>query len=89
MYASLNGALGLDDVELLSAKKFGLQESCFASGVRVGISNFRYMLGLFHCLQYYLLVVDDGLYKRKFVLYFCYILYCAHFVAHFISSHVV
>ena len=51
----MNGALGLDDVELLSAKKFGLQESCFASGVRVGISNFRYMVGLFDRLQYYLL----------------------------------
>jgi len=35
--------------------KFGIQESCFASGVRVGISNFRYMVGLFGCLQYYLL----------------------------------
>jgi len=40
------------------------------SGVRVGISNFRYMVGLFDCLQYYLLVVDDELCKRKFVLYF-------------------
>jgi len=26
------------------------------SGVRVGISNFRYIVGLFDCLQYYLLV---------------------------------
>jgi len=64
IHASLNGALGLDDVELLTRNKFGLQESCFASGVRVGISNFRYMVGLFDCLQYHLLVVDDGLCKR-------------------------
>ena len=35
-----------------------------------GISNFRYMEGLFDCLQYHLLLVDDVLCKRKFVLYF-------------------
>jgi len=35
--------------------KFGLQESCCASGVCVGISNFRYTVGLFDCLKYYLL----------------------------------
>jgi len=70
--------------------KFGLQESCFASGVRVGISNFRYMVGLFDCLKYELLVVDDGLRKRNFVLYISVSSpYFAHFVAHFISSHVV
>ena len=38
-----------------------------------GISNFRYMVGLFDCLQYYLFVVDDGLRKRKFVIHFCFI----------------
>jgi len=41
--------------------------------VRVGISNFRNMVCLFDCLQYYLLVADDGLPKRKFVLYFCFV----------------
>ena len=51
----MNGALGLDDVELLARNKFGLQESCFASGMRVGISNFYYMVGLCDCLEYYLL----------------------------------
>jgi len=40
--------------------------------VFTGISNFRYMVGLFDCLalSYYLLLVDDGLCRRKFVLYF-------------------
>jgi len=41
--------------------------------VFTGISNCRYMVGLFDCLQYYLLLVDDGLCKRKFVLYFCFV----------------
>ena len=47
IYASLNGALGLDDVELLSAKQIQLtcRKVVFASGVLVGISNFRYMVG--------------------------------------------
>jgi len=36
-----------------------------------GISEFRCML--FDCLQYYLLFVDGGLCKRKFVLYFCFV----------------
>ena len=60
------------------------------SGVRVGISNFRYMVGLFDCLQCYLLLVDDELCKRKFFFYISVSSpYFAHFVAHFISSHVV
>ena len=72
IYASLSGALGLDDVELLSAKQNSayrrviLRLAC----VFTGISNFRYMVGLFDCLQYYLLLVDVGLCKRKFVLCF-------------------
>jgi len=37
----------------------------------------------------FLLVVYNGLCKRKFVLYFCFVAIFAHFVAHFISSHVV
>jgi len=37
------------------------------------ISNFRYMVGLFDCLQYYLLLVDGGLRKRKSVLYLCFV----------------
>jgi len=48
----VNGALGLDDVELLSAKQIQLTEELFCEWVRVGISNFRYMVGLFDCLQY-------------------------------------
>ena len=46
-----------------------LQVAC----VFTGINNFRYMVGLFDCLQYYLLLVDDGLCKRKFILYFCFV----------------
>jgi len=39
-----------------------MQESCFASGVRVGISNFYYMVGLLcDCLQYYLIVSEREL----------------------------
>jgi len=49
--------------------------------VFTGISNFRYMVGLFDCLQCYLLLVDGGLCKRKFVLYFC--RYCVVFLSVF------
>ena len=56
IYASLNGFTSrwrwIIKRETNSAY---MQESCFASGVRVGISNFRHMVGLFECLQYYLL----------------------------------
>jgi len=53
IYASLNGALGLDDVELLSAKQIRLTGELLlrVACVFTGISNFRYMVGLFHCLQ--------------------------------------
>jgi len=57
--------------------------------VFTGISKFRYTVGLFDCLQYYLLLVDDGLCKRKFVLYFCFVAIFCTFVTHFINSHVV
>jgi len=54
--------------------KFGIQESCLrVAYVFTGISNFRYMVGLFDCLQYYLLLVDDGLCMCKFGLYFCFV----------------
>jgi len=53
IYASLNGALGLDDVALLSAKQIRLTGELFCEWH--AISNFYYMLGLCDCLQYYLL----------------------------------
>ena len=67
----MNGALGLDDIELLSVKQIRLTGVVLrVACVFTGISNFWYMVGLFDCLEYYLLHVDDGLCKRKFVLYF-------------------
>jgi len=35
IYANLNGALGVDDVEFLSAKQIRLTGELFSSGVRV------------------------------------------------------
>jgi len=71
----LNETLGLDDVQLLSAKKNSAYRRVVLRVVSVftGISSFRYMIGLLDCLQYYLLFVDDGLCKRKFVLCFCFV----------------
>ena len=55
-----------------------------------GIGNFRYMVGLFDCLQAvacHLLMVD---YVSVSLFYISVSSpYFAHFVAHFISSHVV
>ena len=40
IYASLNGALGLDYVELLSAKQIRLTAELFASDMLVDMGNF-------------------------------------------------
>jgi len=57
--------------------------------VFTGISNFRYMVGLFDCLQYYLLLVDDGYVSASLFYISVSSAYFAPFVAHFISSHIV
>ena len=83
LYASLNGALGLDDVELIKRetnlvyRRVVLRVAC----VFTGISNFRYIVGPFDCS---LLMMD----YVSVSLFFISVLsaYFAHFVAHFISS---
>jgi len=47
------------------------------------------MVGLFDCLQYYLLLVDDGLVSISLFYISVSSPYFAHFVAHFIISRVV
>ena len=44
------------------------------SGVRVGISNFRYTVGLFDCLQYYLLANVNVSKRVTFTFAICYML---------------
>ena len=88
----MNGALGLDDVELLSAKQIRLTGELFcewSACVFTGISKlFRYMVGLFDCsITCYLLMVD---YVSASLFYISVSsTYFAHFVAHFTISHVV
>jgi len=55
--------------------------------VFTGISNFRYIVGLFDCLQYYLLLVDGGLRKRKCVLYFCFVAIFCTFCGPILLAH--
>ena len=76
--ASLNAALGLDDVELLSAKQIQLTEELFCEW-RTCLSE---SVSFAAC---YFTVCN----MCKFVLYFFSSPYFAHFVSHFISSHFV
>ena len=41
----------------MAYRRVVLRVACVFTGIR----NFRYMVGIFDCLQYYLLLVDDGL----------------------------
>jgi len=89
IYASLNGALGLDDVKLLSGKQSRLtgellceSRACLPESVSFGACYLTVC-----SITCYLLMVD----YVSVILFFISVstAYFAHFVARFISSHVV